>query len=169
MLSKYSYLWTFSILKKGRMEEPRGIGEMPRQLIKHEMRGFYSESKIISKWVEIGDTSFGDLDLNDFNQRMFGYNDHHTTHLAMRIVSSGIVVVVGFPPSFQHLELIMKCTKHYNPRDITIKDSKKYILAYFSPLSISEVFGIPSHPRMVKKHRSRHLESTPLEFIYVRK
>ena len=87
----------------------------------------------------------------------------------MRIVSSGIVVVVGFPPSFQNLELIMKCTKHYNPRDITIKDSKKYILAYFSPLSISKVFGIPSHSRMVKKHRSKHLESTPLEFISVSK
>ena len=78
----------------------------------------------MSKWIEIGDTSLGGLDLKDFNQRMLGYNDYHSTHLATRIVRSGIFVVAGFPPSFQHLELIVECTKHYNPRDRTIKDSE---------------------------------------------
>ena len=105
------------------MEKPSGIGEMRGQLIKNERRGFYPESKIVSKWAEIGDTSLGGLDLKDFNQRMFGYNDYHPTHLATRIVRSGIFAAAGFPP-FQHLELIVECTKHYSPRDITIRDSE---------------------------------------------
>ena len=44
-------------------------------MIKNERRGFYPESKIVSKWVEIGYTSLGGLDLKDFNRRMLGYND----------------------------------------------------------------------------------------------
>ena len=49
------------------MAEPRGIGEIRGQLIKNERRGFYPESKIVSKWVEIRDTGLGGLDLKDFN------------------------------------------------------------------------------------------------------
>ncbi len=70
------------------MAEPRGTGEMRGQLIKNERRGFYPESKIVSKWTEIGDTSLGSLDSKDFNRRMLGYNDYHPTHLATKIVRS---------------------------------------------------------------------------------
>ena len=49
------------------MEMPRGTREMWGQLIKNERRGFYPESKIASKWAEIGDPSLGGLDLKDFN------------------------------------------------------------------------------------------------------
>ena len=49
------------------MEKPKGTREMHGQLIKNERRGFYSKSKIMSKWAEIGDTSLGSLDLKDFN------------------------------------------------------------------------------------------------------
>ena len=81
---------------------------------------------------------------------MLGYNDYHPTHLTTRIVRSGIFVAVGFPP-FQHPELIVECTKHYSPRDITIKDSERNVLEKISLTSISKEFGIPSHPRMVTK------------------
>ncbi len=68
---------------------------------------------------------------------MFEYNDCHPTHLATRIVRSGIVVAAGFPPAFQHPELIMECAKHYSTRDRTIKDSKKNIIAdFFSDIHI---------------------------------
>ena len=86
----------------------------------------------MSKWPEIEATRLGSLDLKDFNQRMLGYNDYHPTHLATRIVRSGIFVVAGFPP-FQYLELIVECTKHYSPRDRTIKDSERNVLADFPP------------------------------------
>ena len=86
------------------MAEPRGTGETRGQLIKNERRGFDPESKFVSKWAEIGDTSLGGLDLKDFNRRMLGYNDYHPTHLATRIVRSVIFVAAGFPPSFQHPE-----------------------------------------------------------------
>ena len=72
------------------MEKPRGIRETHKQLIKNERRGFYTESKIMSKWVEIGDTSLDALDLKEFNWKMFGYNDHHQTYLVTRIVRSVI-------------------------------------------------------------------------------
>ena len=137
-------------MQEKRIVEPRGIGEMRGKLIKNERRGFYPESKIVSKWAKIGDTSLDGLDLKDFNRRIIGYNDYHPIHLATRIVRSGIVVAAGFPP-FQHVELIVECTKHYSPRDRTIRDSERNILADFSPASISEAFGIPSHPRMVTK------------------
>ena len=114
-------MWTFSILQERRIAEPRGTGETRRQLINNERREFYLESKIVSKWAEIGDTSLGGLDLKDFNWRMLGYNDYHPTHLATRIVRSGIFAAAGFPP-FQHPELIVECTKHYSPRDRTIRD-----------------------------------------------
>lgn len=138
------------------MAEPRGTGEMQGQLIKNERRGFYPESKIVSKWAEIGDTSLDGLDLKDFNRRMLRYNDYHPTHLATRIVRSGIFVAAGFPP-FQHPELIVECTKHYSPRDRTIRDSERNILADFSPTIISEAFGIPSNPRMVTKTQEQAL------------
>lgn len=102
------------------MEEPEGIGETRGQLIKNKIRGFYPKSKTMSKWAEIGGTSLGSLDLKDFYQRMIGYNDYHPTHLATRILRSAIFSAAGFPPSFQHPELIVECTKHYNPRDRTI-------------------------------------------------
>ena len=82
------------------MEKPRGTGKTWGQLIKSERRGFYIESKIVSKWAEIEDTSLGGLDLKEFNQRMLWCNDYHLTHLATRIVRSGIFSVAGFPPSF---------------------------------------------------------------------
>ena len=106
------------------MAEPRGARETHKQSIKNERRGFYPESKIMSKGAEIGETSLDGLDLKEFNQTMFGYNDHHPTYLAPRIVRSGIVVAAGLPPSFQHPELIMECTKHYSPWDRTLKDSE---------------------------------------------
>ena len=80
------------------MAEPRGTGETRGQLIKNGRRGFYLESKIVSKWAKIRDTSLGGLDLKDFNRRMLGYNDYHPTDLATRIVRSGIFVAVGLPP-----------------------------------------------------------------------
>ena len=132
------------------MVEPKGTRETRGQLIKNERRRFYPESKIVSKWAKIGDTSLGGLDLKDFNRRMLQYNDYHPTHLAIRIVRSGIFAAAGFPP-FQHPELIVECTKHYSPRDRTIRDSERNVLADFSPASIYEAFGIPSHPRMVTK------------------
>ena len=49
----------------------------------------------------------------------------------------------------------MECTKHYSPRDRTIRDSERNILADFSPASISEAFGIPSHQRMVTKKQEQ--------------
>jgi hypothetical protein len=104
------------------MADPGGIGETQGKLIKNERRGFYPKSQIVSKWAEIKDASLGGLDLNDFNQRMLGYNDYHSTHLAIRIVRSGNFSAVGFPPSFQHLKLIVECTKHYSPRDRTIRN-----------------------------------------------
>ena len=130
------------------MEKRRGTRQTCQQLIKNERRGFYHESKIVSKWAKIRDTSLGGLDLKNFNRRMLGYNDYHPTHLATRIIRSGIFAVVGFPP-FQHPELIMECTKHYIPRDKTIKDFEQNILIDFSSVSIFEVLGIPSNPRMV--------------------
>ena len=139
------------------MPEPRGIGETRGKLIKNEMRGFYPESKILSKWAEIGDTSLGGLDLKDFNRRMLGYNNYHPKHLATRIVRSGIFAAAGFPPSFQHPKLIVECTKHYSPRDRTIRDFEWNILVDFSPASISEAFGIPSHSRMVMKTQEQAL------------
>ena len=51
----------------------------------------------------------------------------------------------------------MECTQHYSPRDRTIRDSERNILADFSPASISEAFGIPSHPRMVTKIQEQAL------------
>ena len=84
------------------MAEPRGTGETRGQLIKNERRGFYPESKIVSKWAEIGDRSLGGLHLKYFNQRMLRYNDYNQTHMATRIVRSGIFVAAGFLPSFQH-------------------------------------------------------------------
>ena len=82
------------------MADPRGIGETQGQLIKNERRGFYPESNIVSKWAEIGVTSLDVLDLKDFNYKMLGYNDHHATYIATRIVRSGIVDAAGFPPPF---------------------------------------------------------------------
>ena len=94
------------------------------QVIKNEKRGFHPKSKIVAKWEKIGDTSLSGLDLKDFNRRMLGYNDYHPTHLATRIVRSGIFAAAGFPPSFQHPELIVEWAKHNNPRDRTIRDSE---------------------------------------------
>ena len=111
----------------------------------------------MSKWEKIRDTSLGGLDLKEFNQRMRGYNDYHSTHIATRIVRSGIFAAASFPPSFQHLELIVECTKHYSPRDRTIRDFERNVLADFSLASIYEMFGIPSHPRMVTKTQEQEL------------
>ena len=80
------------------MVEPKGIGETREQLIKNESRGFYPKSKILWKCAKIRDIGLDGLDLKDFNLRMLGYNDHHPTHLATRIVRSGIFAVAGFPP-----------------------------------------------------------------------
>jgi hypothetical protein len=99
---------------------------------------------------------------------MLGYNDYHLKDLATRIVRSGIFFAVGFPP-FQHPELIVECTKHYSPRDRTIRDSEQNVLANFFLASISESFGIPSHPRWSQKHRCKHYESICLESIFVKK
>ena len=76
---------------------------------------------------------------------MFGYSDHHP------MVRCGIVVDDGFPPTFQHVEMIMEFTKHYSPTDRTIKYSNQNILADFSLTSMFEAFGTPTHLRMVMK------------------
>lgn len=153
----YSYIWIFFVLQVGRIAEPQGARETHRQLMKNERRGLYPKSKVMSKWAEIGDTSLNGLDLKKLNQRMFGYNNHHLTHLATSLVKIGIVVATSFPPTFHHLQLIVECAKRYSSKDLTIRDSERNILADFSPASISKAFRIPSHVRTVTKKKEQTL------------
>lgn len=91
------------------------------------------ESKMKSKWKLVGDTNLEHINLREFKKRMYGLD------------RNGIVQAAGFLPVMQCTELVVGCSKHYNPinREIVAPDGR--VLANISEFAIREAFNIPEY------------------------
>lgn len=108
--------------------------------------------------------TFGHIDVDDFQDRVFGKGKYSTSKMAKKLTRNGISHIAGFPPAVQCSKLIIKCARQYNPelRQIVAPDGKK--LVYLIEILVAEVFNIPAYDTMVYKSKDDALglyESKP--------
>ena len=69
------------------------------------------ETNFTSKWKKINDTKLDPYNMNLIRDRTF---QHNPSPWAKKILKSGIVHVVAFPPVRQWPELMVECTRRYD-------------------------------------------------------
>lgn len=104
-----------------------------------------SESKINSKWKQVGDTNLGHINLREFKKRMHDTDTQLPTTIEKKMIRNGIVQAASFLPAMQCTKLIAECFKHYNPENIEIVAPNGRILANIGEVAIREAFRIPEY------------------------
>lgn len=91
---------------------------------------------------------------------MFGLDNLVPTTIARKMMKSGIVHAVGFLPTMQCNELVVKCAKHYNPisKDIVVPDGR--VLANVSDEAIREAF------RILEYHNTVYMTKDEADSLY---
>lgn len=131
------------------MAAPKASGSTTQQaLIKEDQRNEDLEMKITSKWSNIGDTN-----LKNFNVKKFREAPYigKPSPIAKKIIDSGIIKAVGFPPVVRCHELMIECAKHYDSHSRTIVAKDGIALAYLSEGAIGEAFHLTKQRDMIYK------------------
>ncbi|XP_057818585.1 uncharacterized protein LOC131031479 isoform X3 [Cryptomeria japonica] len=120
----------YSAILRHQMTTPKAGGSTSRQaLIKEDQRSDKSETKIVSKWSNIGDTNLGNFNVKKFQEVPY---IGKPSLVARRIIESGIIKAAGFPPAVKCHELMIECARHYDSQSRTIVTKDGNILAYLS-------------------------------------
>lgn len=117
-------------------------------LMKEDQKTEEVETKIVSKWSNIGDTNLGNFSTKKFREVPY---IGKPSPVARRIIESGIIKAAGFPPAVQCHELMIECARHYDPQSRAIVSNEGNTLAYLSEEAISEAFHLPEHRDMIYK------------------
>lgn len=117
-------------------------------LMKEDQKNEELETKIVSKWSNIGDTNLGNFSVKKFREVPY---IGKPSPVARRIVGSGIIKAAGFPPAIQCHELMIECARHYDPQSRSIVSKEGNTLAYLSDEAISEALHLPEHIDMIYK------------------
>lgn len=129
------------------MTTPKARGSTSRQaLIKEDQRSNELETRIVSKWNNIGDTNLGNFNVKKFREIPY---IGKPSPVARRIIESGIIKAAGFPPAVKCHELMIECAHHYDSQSRTIVTKDGNILAYLSEEAIDEALHLPDHKDMI--------------------
>jgi len=114
--------------------------------IRMDAKGKIPESKLVSRWTNVGDTNMGNSSLEDIKSVLEEPNEGS---LARAIMRSGTIEAACFPPALPCPEMIIECVKKYevDTRQIIAKDGT--ILAYLQTEAVEETFNIPTKERMI--------------------
>lgn len=131
------------------MATPKVSGSATRQaLIKEDQKNDDLETRIVSKWSNIGDTNLGNFNVKKFREAPY---IGKPSPIAKKIIESGIIKAAGFPPAVKCHELMIECAGHYDSHSRTIVAEDGTILAYLSEEAISEAFHLPEPRDMIYK------------------
>ncbi|XP_057820202.2 uncharacterized protein LOC131033077 [Cryptomeria japonica] len=131
------------------MAAPKASGSSTQQgLIKGDQKNDDLETRIISKWSNIGDTNVGNLNVKKFREAPY---IGKPSLVAKKIIESGIIKAAGFPFAVRCHELMIECARHYDSNSRAIVAKAGTILAHLSEGAISEVFHLPEQRDMIYK------------------
>lgn len=102
-------------------------------------------SKVSTEWDTVTDTNLGQVDLDEFRQRLIA---NLTTKNAKRIRKSGLAKAVGFLPTLVAPKLVMAYREAYQEKTKRIIDLNGRLLANLSSKSIGKTFHIPTFDLM---------------------
>lgn len=109
------------------MAVPKTRGSTSRQaLIKEDQKNDDLETKITSRWSNIGDTNLGNFNVKKFREAPY---IGKPSPIAKRIIESGIIKAADFPPAIRCHELMIECAKHYDSHSRTIVAEDGTVLA----------------------------------------
>lgn len=126
---------------KGKKSRRTPRGKEDKDQMKYQFQGEPLHSKVTTDWKEIMDTNIGQVDIDEFTQRV---RLNPTKKNARLIRQSGIAKAIGFPLSLVVPELVMAYREVYQADKRTIVDKEGDILANMSPKGITKTFHIPT-------------------------
>lgn len=91
---------------KGKKSGRTPRGKEDKDQMKYQFQGDPLHSKVTTDWKEITDTNIGQVDMDEFTQRV---RVNPTTKNVRLIRQSGIAKAASFPPSLVAPELVMAC------------------------------------------------------------
>lgn len=131
------------------MAAPKASGSTTQQaLIKEDQRSDDLETKITSKWSNVGDTTLGNFNVKNFCEAPYIGNP---SPIAKRIIESGIIKGASFPPTVRCHELMIECAKQYDSHSRIIVAKDGIVLSYLSKGAISEAFHLPEQRDRIYK------------------
>jgi len=111
-------------------------------LMRSDLKRAWPETRITSKWQNLGDTNLGKINMEEVRQN---FHKPNPLDLIRRMLKNGIVQAACFPPTMLCPELMLECAKHYNHEKRCIMTREGKVLAYLRKEAIAKAFDIPSY------------------------